>query len=79
MPKANKCNCNVALLLIALALFAIGAYFVVAAFGAQLRGDLLSQQTAVTVLPLYFLGFLVFALGKMAKWKCCEECSTHRR
>ncbi len=79
MAKTDKCKCNVALLLIALALFSIGAYFLVAAFGAQLRGDLISQQTAVTVVPLYFLGFLVMALGKIVKWKSWECCQMHKK
>ena len=67
MAKQGKCTCDIGMLLVALVLLSIGAYFLVAAFSAQLqaRGDVLSVQTVVGILPWYFVGFLVMVLGKM--------------
>jgi len=79
MAKGAKCTCDPGMLLVALVLLSIGAYFLVAAFNTQLqaRGDVLNVQTAISVLPWYFLGFLVMVLGKMAKWKSHGMCTVH--
>lgn len=63
--------------MVALVLLSVGAFFLVAAFATQLKGDVLSQQTAMSVLPWYFVGFLVLFLGKMAKWKSHGMCPVH--
>jgi hypothetical protein len=56
----------------------IGAYFIVGALATQLKGNALSLQTAIAVLPWYYIGFLVAGLGKMAKWQSHSECTLHQ-
>lgn len=80
MAKEAKCTCNLGMLLVALVLMSVGVYFLVAAFATQLGAGAagqLSQQTAMAVLPWYFVGFLVIVLGKMAKWKSHGTCPVH--
>ena len=78
MAKNGKCSCNAGFLLVALVLLSVGAFALVAAFATQLRADPLSQATAMSVLPWYFVGFLVMFLGKMAKWKAHGACPVHK-
>lgn len=79
MAKVAKCTCNAGMLVVALVLMSVGAYFLVAAFSGQLKAvDVLSQSTAMAVLPWYFVGFLVLFLGKMAKWKSHGTCPVHK-
>ena len=71
MAKGMTCTCgpsNFGWMILAAVLFAIGLYFVVWGVYTQWTGG-----DWLTAMVWSAIGFLVFMLGKMAKWKayCC--------
>ncbi len=78
--KAPVCSCNVATLLVGKAILSVGLFIVVAGLGAQLAVGLTGQnslQTYAMVLPLYFVGMVVGALGKVLCRESSRSCSAH--
>ncbi len=78
MPKANnKCSCNPGLMVIAWILISLGIWSVVGGFALQIGSG---APTAMNVNVLwYFLGVLLIWAGKMAKWKSCGACMSHKK
>ncbi len=77
--KAN-CSCNVGLMLVGKAVVAVGLFILVAGLGAQLAIGLTGQNSLLTfkeVLPLYFVGLVVGAFGKILSKQSCRDCSAH--
>lgn len=76
MP-AKKCSCNWVLWIIALILMTVGLWCLVTGFVMQFQSAATTlMATAQAVMPWYFVGFLLFGLGKIAKWKTCM-CPMH--
>ncbi len=78
--KGPTCSCNVATLLVGKAVLSIGLFIVVAGLGAQLAVGLTGQnslQTYTMVLPLYFVGMVVGALGKVLDKESRRNCALH--
>jgi hypothetical protein len=75
-PRSGKCSCNVAWLVVAWILGALGIWSLVGGFATQFAS---SAPTAVnyTVLGWYFVGLLLVGLAKMSKWKSCGGCGMH--
>ena len=69
----KKCTCNLAYMVVAWILFAIGLYFLAGGFVGQFTGS----SSAGFVLFAYFVGFVILTLGKMAKWKSHGTCPVH--
>ena len=76
-PVKSACKCNLGLLVVAWILFALGLWALVGGFATQFGS---AAPTAVngSVLGWYFLGVLLFGVGKMAKWKSCGNCTVHK-
>ena len=78
--SSKKCSCNLGYLVIALVLFTLGIFLLVAGFGWQFNSSTkLGDGLIGMVFASYFVGLLLIALGKMAKWKCCGTCSYHNK
>ncbi len=60
-------------MIVAWILIAVGLYFLVAGFASQFQG----VATMYEVLAWYFIGIVVFSLGKMSKWKAHGDCPVH--
>ncbi len=75
--RAGKCNCNLGLMIVAWILFALGLWALVGGFATQFAS---AAPTAVNgaVLGWYFLGILLFGVGKMVKWKSHGTCPVHK-
>ena len=59
-----------------LVVFTIGLYALVGGISMQWASGM---SNAATVLGWYFGAFVVFAIGKMAKWKAHGNCKVHTR
>jgi len=76
--SSGKCSCNLGYLVLALILFTLGLFSLVAGFGWQFNSvSRTGDGAAGMVLVAYFVGFLLVAFGKMAKWKSHAECKVH--
>ena len=65
-------NPNVGKMIIGLAVVSVGIFIMVSGFAFQLAVGLTGQSTFglyATVLPLYFVGLVVIAVGKIIKCK----------
>ncbi len=70
--KGGKCNCNVGFVVLAIILITLGIYSVANGFISHFN-----YRAAGVVLLWYFIGVVLLALGKLAKWKAYGECSAH--
>lgn len=71
-----KCTCNLGLTIVAWIIFAIGLWALVGGFATQFNSG---APTAVNgaVLGWYFLGIMLWGIGKMVKWKAHGRCPVH--
>ena len=70
------CSCgpsNFIWLIVAAIIMAVGLYVLVMALQTQWNG----AAPFVNVALWYALAFIIFAFGKMAKWKSMSGCSAH--
>jgi len=74
MAVAKKCTCNLGYMVVAWILFALGLMALVSGFTGQFTGTV----AAATVFVLYFVGILLFFLGKVSKWKGHGSCPVHK-
>ena len=70
----KTCQCNWGYFVVSAILFTLGLYLVIGGFAAQFQ----NAAGIETVLVWYFVGILLFAFGKIAKWKTCEDCADHK-
>lgn len=75
--KVGRCNCNLALMVVAWILAALGIWALVGGFTTQFAS---AAPTAVNgaVLGWYFLGILLVGVAKMVKWKSHANCPVHK-
>ena len=75
MPKEQTCKCNWGYMVVAWVLITIAIFLLVGGFTAQFN----AKADYLTILGWYFVGLLVFFLGKMAKHKACGSCGMHMK
>ncbi|MBI3412956.1 MAG: hypothetical protein HY051_02675 [Candidatus Aenigmarchaeota archaeon] len=78
--RRELCNCNLGLMLVAKAVSSVGVFILVAGLGAQLAVGLTGQNSLplyASVLPLYFVGFVVKELGKIVGMESHRKCGLH--
>ena len=78
--KGAVCSCNLGVMLVAKAVSAVGIFILVAGLGAQLAVGLTGQNSLtlyMAVLPLYFVGLVVKALGKIVDMESHRNCGLH--
>ena len=73
--KTPKCACNWGMTIVTLILFALGLYTLIGGISAQWSSA--SMSNAGTILGWYFVAFVLFFIGKMAKWKAHGDCPAH--
>jgi len=80
MKEAKKCTCNLGMMIVAVALFALAVFVLVAGFSRQFGVPIsgYDAQWVVINLAIYFVGFLLMVFGKMAKWKAHGNCPAHK-
>ncbi|QQG38971.1 MAG: hypothetical protein HYS32_00715 [Candidatus Woesearchaeota archaeon] len=69
---SGRCRCNAGWMFITLVLFAIGFYVLVSGIYSHWNDP---GNWWVTV--WYFVAFLIFAIGKMCKYKAHNNCPVH--
>lgn len=74
----SKCNCNLALMVVAWILFALGLWALVGGFTTQFSSGAAATAVNGAVLGWYFLGILLVGVGKMVKWKSHGNCAVHK-
>lgn len=79
MAKSNMSGCSSKCIiygLVAAALMAAGLVVIVSGFMMQWASSMTITQTLMSKIFLYYLGgFVLVAVGKMMKMKCCNFCS----
>lgn len=69
---SGKCACSPGYFIGAVVLMALGIWALVQGFIGQWN-----YASVMSVLPWYFLGALIVAIGKFFKFEACRNCPVH--
>ena len=76
--KGDKCRCNLGLGLISIIFYAVGVFSLF--WGIMSQIPIAPGKWNVYgwwALLYYLIAFILFAVGKVAKWKACDDCTVH--
>ena len=73
--RSAKCQCNWGWTIATIILFAIGLYVLIGGISTQWNSA--NMSNAGTIMGWYLVAFILFFVGKLAKWRAHSNCTAH--